>query len=255
VGVSWEEIIEEDDDVDAARLTEILQQDAREAYARREAEIDEIGGEGAMRELERKVILSVVDRRWREHLYEMDYVKEGIGVRAMAQRDPLVEDKREGYDMFNAMLESVKEEAVGYLFNLHVERSEPAVEASQEAASEVPESTRTDNGHKPAKNSGTQPRKKGGKQSGRHARAVPEQPRVDDGEQDAPAALQGKGLGGSNGQPAMMSAGPAEGGGVESRGTGEEQSSNGNGTRGTTRRERRAAEREQAKKNKRSARN
>ncbi len=55
-----------------------------------------------MRELERRVLLTVLDRKWREHLYEMDYLREGIGLRAMAQRDPLVEYQREGGDMFNA---------------------------------------------------------------------------------------------------------------------------------------------------------
>jgi hypothetical protein len=74
-----------------------------------------------MRELERRVLLSVLDRKWREHLYEMDYLQEGIGLRAMAQRDPLVEYQREGYDMFSAMMEAIKEESVGFLFNLEVE--------------------------------------------------------------------------------------------------------------------------------------
>jgi preprotein translocase subunit SecA len=67
------------------------------------------------------VVLSVLDRKWREHLYEMDYLQEGIGLRAMAQRDPLVEYQREGYAMFNAMMDAIKEESVGYLFNLKVE--------------------------------------------------------------------------------------------------------------------------------------
>jgi preprotein translocase subunit SecA len=66
-----------------------------------------------MREVERRVMLSVLDRKWREHLYEMDYLKEGIGLRAMAQRDPLVEYQREGFLLWQAMNESVKEEAVG----------------------------------------------------------------------------------------------------------------------------------------------
>ncbi len=74
-----------------------------------------------MRQLERNVLLNVVDRKWREHLYEMDYLKEGIGLRAMAQRDPLVEYQREGYDMFIGMLEGMKEESVGFLFNVSVE--------------------------------------------------------------------------------------------------------------------------------------
>ena len=74
-----------------------------------------------LRELERRVLLSVLDRKWREHLYEMDYLQEGIGLRAMAQRDPLVEYQREGFDMFAAMMEAIKEESVGFLFNLEVE--------------------------------------------------------------------------------------------------------------------------------------
>ena len=73
------------------------------------------------RELERKILLSVLDRKWREHLYEMDYLQEGIGLRAMAQRDPLVEYQREGFDLFVAMMESIKEEMVGFLFNVEVQ--------------------------------------------------------------------------------------------------------------------------------------
>src|SRR6185437_10689802 len=101
----------------------------------RESELEEIAGEGAMRQLERNVLLNVIDRKWREHLYEMDYLKEGIGLRAMAQRDPLVEYQREGYDMFMAMLEGLKEESVGFLFNVSVE----AVPAPQLAPVATPE--------------------------------------------------------------------------------------------------------------------
>ena len=108
-------------DLSREDLREALLKDAHEAYARREKEIDALAGEGAMRNLERQVLLSVLDRKWREHLYEMDYLKEGIGLRAMAQRDPLVEYQREGYDMFAAMLDGLKEESVGFLFNLQVE--------------------------------------------------------------------------------------------------------------------------------------
>ena len=79
-----------------------------------------------MRELERRVLLSVLDRKWREHLYEMDYLREGIGLRAYSQRDPLVEYQREGFDMFNAMKEGIREETVGYLFNLEVQVEEEA---------------------------------------------------------------------------------------------------------------------------------
>src|SRR6185437_10821805 len=76
-------------------LVEELVADAQAAYDQRE---EELGAE-VLRELERRVLLSVLDRKWREHLYEMDYLQEGIGLRAMAQRDPLVEYQREGFDM------------------------------------------------------------------------------------------------------------------------------------------------------------
>jgi preprotein translocase subunit SecA len=107
--------------------------DAREAYAKRE----ELLGEESMRELERGVVLNVLDRKWREHLYEMDYLREGIGLRAMAQRDPLVEYQREGYDMFAAMMESIKEESVAFIFNVEVDVE--AMRAQQAAAAEVVE--------------------------------------------------------------------------------------------------------------------
>lgn len=94
-----------------------LKKDIQAAYDRREAEM----GEEVMRELERRVILSVLDRKWREHLYEMDYLREGIYLRAYSQRDPLVEYQREGFDMFAAMMDGIKEESVGFLFNLQVE--------------------------------------------------------------------------------------------------------------------------------------
>ena len=116
--------------------------DAREAYARREAEIDTvIGAQGGMRELERQVLLQVMDRKWREHLYEMDYLKEGIGLRAMAQRDPLIEYQREGFDMFAAMLEGIKEETVGHLFNVRVQAAPaapPAAPAESDGAEASP---------------------------------------------------------------------------------------------------------------------
>ncbi|GAA3038780.1 preprotein translocase subunit SecA [Microbacterium dextranolyticum] len=91
--------------------------DAKIAYASREEAL----GSPAMRELERRVVLQVLDRRWRDHLYEMDYLKDGIGLRAMAQRDPLIEYQREGYQMFQAMMGQIKEESVGFLYNLEVE--------------------------------------------------------------------------------------------------------------------------------------
>ena len=101
--------------------------DADRAYDAREKELSEAG----MRELERRVVLSVTDRKWREHLYEMDYLKEGIGMRAMAQRDPLVEYQIEGHQLFTAMMEAIKEESVEYLFNLEVQQNAPAAPAAR----------------------------------------------------------------------------------------------------------------------------
>ncbi len=101
----------------AGIITERVQADALAAYERREAELTpEI-----LRDFERRVILSVLDAKWREHLYEMDYLREGISLRAMAQRDPLVEYQREGFELFSAMMDAIKEESVANLFNLVVE--------------------------------------------------------------------------------------------------------------------------------------
>ena len=80
------------------------------------------------------VLLQVIDRKWREHLYEMDYLQEGISLRAYAQRDPVVEYQREGFDMFATMMDGIKEETVGFLYNLEVQVEEPEPE---EAADEV----------------------------------------------------------------------------------------------------------------------
>jgi preprotein translocase subunit SecA len=116
VGVTVEELEEEAGSragMDADFLKAHLIEDAQRAYEQREQEL----GAEALRELERMVLLEVIDRKWREHLYEMDYLKDGVGLRAYAQRDPLIEYQREGFDMFNQMLEGVKEEAVGFLFH------------------------------------------------------------------------------------------------------------------------------------------
>ncbi|MBS2534334.1 preprotein translocase subunit SecA [Catenulispora sp. NF23] len=120
ISVTIEEIEDAADGADKITrdiLVDELTADIRSGYDKREEQL----GEQITRELERRVVLSVLDRKWREHLYEMDYLQEGIGLRAMAQRDPLVEYQREGYAMFNAMMDAIKEESVGYLFNLKVE--------------------------------------------------------------------------------------------------------------------------------------
>ena len=103
--------------IDDEFLLDRILADANAAYEKREADLTPT----VMRELERKILLSVLDRKWREHLYEMDYLQEGIGLRAMAQRDPLVEYQREGYDLFAAMMDAIKEELVGFIFNVEVQ--------------------------------------------------------------------------------------------------------------------------------------
>ncbi len=87
----------------------------------------------------------MLDRKWREHLYEMDYLREGIYLRAYSQRDPLVEYQREGFDMFAAMMDGIKEESVGFLFNLQVEVDEDDDEDDVDgAAAAAPQVSRRD---------------------------------------------------------------------------------------------------------------
>ena len=120
VSLTVEDLISEVGEVGALDAEFILDRvltDANNAYNKRENDLTP----AVMRELERKILLSVLDRKWREHLYEMDYLQDGIGLRAMAQRDPLVEYQREGYDLFSAMMDAVKEELVGYLFSAEVQ--------------------------------------------------------------------------------------------------------------------------------------
>jgi preprotein translocase subunit SecA len=115
IGVDIQAVAQECD-FDSDVVAETVLQDLTAKYAARETDL----GSDATRELERKVVLSVLDRKWREHLYEMQYLQEGIGLRAMAQRDPLIEYQREGYDLFVAMMDSLKEEVAGFLFNVKV---------------------------------------------------------------------------------------------------------------------------------------
>ncbi|HVM34203.1 MAG TPA: preprotein translocase subunit SecA [Actinomycetota bacterium] len=99
-----------------------FREDALEVYRRRE---EELGAE-ELRRIERLVLLNVIDNRWREHLYEMDYLQEGIGLRAMGQKDPLVEYQREGFDMFLQMQHTIKEDFARYVFHVEVVRDEGA---------------------------------------------------------------------------------------------------------------------------------
>jgi len=119
VGLTVDEVLSEAGPKGVSRdfLRRELVSDAEVAYQQREEAL----GEAGLRELERRVVLSTIDRRWRDHLYEMEYLKEGIGLRAMAQRDPLVEYQREGFHLFNSAMGQIKEESLGLLYNLEVQ--------------------------------------------------------------------------------------------------------------------------------------
>jgi len=125
------------EDVDRASLAtddllDRFEDDALEAYERREQDlgINEETGAPLIRDLERYVLLNSVDQHWREHLYNMDYLREGIHLRALGQKDPLSEYRLEGHDMFEEMMDSVKSEFVRYMFHLEVERA-PEIESHQ----------------------------------------------------------------------------------------------------------------------------
>jgi len=111
--------------LDVELLKHRVLEDLAKAYSDRESALSP----EVTRELERKVLLAVLDRKWREHLYEMDYLQDGIGLRAMAQRDPLIEYQREGYELFAAMMDAIKEEIAGFLFNVEVTVEESEVQA------------------------------------------------------------------------------------------------------------------------------
>ncbi|TDD51479.1 preprotein translocase subunit SecA [Saccharopolyspora elongata] len=248
MSISWEALVDDEEDMSKERLLELILEDARAAYAKREAEVDGKVGQGAMRELERRVVLSVLDRKWREHLYEMDYLKEGIGLRAMAQRDPLIEYRREGFDMFGAMLEALKEESVGFLFNVQVEAAEPQPEPEAPAmpvsvsqvGSGTPDVPQTP---QPTAQPAPQPRPRRARPASAGP-ALSQLPTAADGEQ-VPSALRGKGLD-SPTQRGLSYSGPNETGDVETS----SDSDQGPESRSGTRRERRAAARADAKKNK-----
>jgi preprotein translocase subunit SecA len=230
ISVTPESIAKEHGDLTKTSLKEAILADARAAWTKREEALTP----PITRELERRVVLSVLDRKWREHLYEMDYLKEGIGLRAMAQRDPLVEYQREGYDMFAAMLDSLKEESVGFLYNLQVQvvaageqpasapataPGPPVVTTTSAAATALAAAgngaAATDGNGKPA-------------QVRRRMRPVEALP-TDQAARSAatatapaaPTALRGKGLGGPPAAAPLTYSGPTESGGTETRRTGD----------------------------------
>jgi preprotein translocase subunit SecA len=102
--------------------------DAREAYAEREKEL----GADVLAQVERSVVLTVIDNKWREHLAEMDYLRSGIGLRAMGQRDPLTEYQREAYDAFADLVDSVKSEALRYVYKAQITQPQTAPPARVE---------------------------------------------------------------------------------------------------------------------------
>ncbi|HEY9311965.1 preprotein translocase subunit SecA [Williamsia sp.] len=218
IELDYKELFEEDEygerkDIDAEELREILVTDAHEAYEKRESQIESIAGDTAMRQLERTILLSVLDRKWRDHLYEMDYLREGIHLRSMAQRDPVVEYQREGFDMFTGMLEGLKEESVGFLYNVSVEAT-PAPAPAQPAAAAAP----------PAKTPAA-------------PAALPtEQPAP--ARSAAPAALRAKGIDDGSVNAGLTYSGPSESGGTQVR----RSAASPDGQSGT-RKERRAAAR------------
>ena len=106
------------EDLDAMEVIDAYLQDAERVYAAREEELTPT----VMRSLERTVVLSVIDNKWREHLGEMDYLRSGIGLRAMGQRDPLVEYQREGYALFEELVDTVKSDAIRYMYHVEVAR-------------------------------------------------------------------------------------------------------------------------------------
>jgi preprotein translocase subunit SecA len=220
VGIDHNDLIDSDAVGEPGELTrkellDALIADAERAYATREAELEALAGEGAMRQLERNVLLNVLDRKWREHLYEMDYLREGIGLRGLAQQRPEVEYAREGYDMFIGMLDGMKEESVGFLFNVQVEAT-PAPAVAPVAAPP------------------------GLADFAAAAAAAQEQGAV--ATQERPAPLRAKGIDG-DGQPPLTYTGPSEDGSAEVK-----RSGNGTTTKpsgGGTRRERREAARAQ----------
>jgi preprotein translocase subunit SecA len=207
-------------------LLDELIKDAERAYEEREKQLEDIAGEGAMRQLERNVLLNVIDRKWREHLYEMDYLKEGVGLRAFAQRDPVVEYQREGFDMFSGMLDAMKEEAVGFLFNVTVE-AVPAAPAAQVAPVAAPTGLAefAAQAAAQAQDSGVATKER---------------------QQSAASALRAKGI--DDNAPALTYTGPSEDGSAAVQ----RQSGNGEPRHAApSRRERREAARKQAKATKR----
>jgi len=119
------------------QMYDVVMADASNFYERREAELTP----EVMRDVERQVMLRIIDQRWREHLEEMDYLQEGINLRAMGQKDPLAEWQREGYEMFGSMMKGIAQDFVRYVMHVQVvqqEATQPLVQNLQQSKSEAP---------------------------------------------------------------------------------------------------------------------
>jgi preprotein translocase subunit SecA len=133
----WPNAVTEDqlDDCRNTReIAELVLADATEHYAKREQELTPT----VMREVERQVMLRIIDQRWREHLEEMDYLKEGINLRAMGQKDPLTEWQREGFEMFGSMMKGIAQDFVRYVMHVQVVRQDQQPAAGQPGAPAQP---------------------------------------------------------------------------------------------------------------------
>jgi preprotein translocase subunit SecA len=127
---------EDPEDLHPEEVVEAYIEDAAQMYAQREEALTET----VMRNLERTVVLSVIDNKWREHLGEMDYLRSGIGLRAMGQRDPLVEYQREGFTYFEDLVSTTKVDSIRYMFHVEVAQRE----ARPQPASVVTSSAKSD---------------------------------------------------------------------------------------------------------------
>jgi preprotein translocase subunit SecA len=114
---------------DADEIYDVVMSNATAHYERREEEL----GEKVLRQVERQVMLRIIDQRWREHLEEMDYLQGGINLRAMGQKDPLTEWQREGFEMFGLMMTGIAQDFIKYVMHVQVVQNQP----QQEAASAV----------------------------------------------------------------------------------------------------------------------
>ena len=126
-------------------MYDVIMADASAYYEQREAEL----GAPTMREIERQVMLRIIDQRWREHLEEMDYLQEGINLRALGQKDPLTEWQREGFEMFGALMKGIAQDFVRYVMRVQVVRNDQptqTVQSMQTIKSEVADDAPTSAG-------------------------------------------------------------------------------------------------------------